>query len=106
MSDPVTIAKQPTREDAALGLHVIHAYLAASRLVWKRERPKTPGYYWFRDDRSAYPLVVNVRQDWSEKSIPLVVQEYRPENRGVEYLASAIYDGAQWAGPLETPDEQ
>lgn len=102
----VTIAKPPTREDAALGLRIIHSFLAI-RPVWTGKRPTLPGYYWLRDrDGNDRPYVVEVSQDYSEDSAPLVVQEYRPEDRGVQYLSAEIYDGCQWAGPLEMPAER
>lgn len=102
--DTVTVAKPPTREDAALGLRLIHSFLAESRLVWQHVLPKRPGYYWLRDDRRVEPIVVLVRTDYSEPTAPLVVQEWRRENTGVQYLRD--YAGAQWAGPLEHPFEQ
>lgn len=108
MNDPVTtLAKQPTRDDAALALRIVHGFLNVSRPVWTNERPKVPGYYWLRDGaRIDRPYVVEVLQDWSEKDVPLVVQEYRPEDIGVEYLRSTAYDDCLWAGPIEQPDER
>jgi len=99
-----TIAKLPTREDAALGLRMIHSFLAATRPVWTNDPPKLPGYYWLRDNISVQPIVVQVRTDFSENPPPLVVQEGRAEDRGVEYLRD--YTECQWCGPIETPDEQ
>lgn len=108
MNDPVTaLAKQPTRDDAALALRTVHGFLNASRLVWTADRPKLPGYYWLRDGaRLSRPYVVEVQQDWSEPTVPLVVQEYRPEDCGVQYLRDGIYDDCLWAGPIEQPDER
>lgn len=102
--DNVTIAKPPTREDASIGLRMIHSYLAASRLVWSRTLPKRPGYYWLRDSLNVEPIVVLVRTDYSEVSQPLVVQEHRSATSGVQYLRD--YEGDEWAGPIEEPDEQ
>lgn len=107
MPETITSIPKPiAREDAVASLRIALGFLATSRPVWTAERPTRPGYYWVRDDaRISRPYVVEVRLDYSEKGVPLVVQEWVPENTGVQWLLCSRYDRCLWAGPIEEPLE-
>ncbi|WP_413935987.1 hypothetical protein [Nitrospira sp. BLG_1] len=64
------------------------------RLVWTRERPTVPGWYWYRD-MTTVPRVVSLIQD----GYGLVVY-------GIEEYCNRLYEvRGEWAGPIPPPEE-
>lgn len=52
-------------------------------MTWMTEKPTTPGWYWYRQDKGSVPVI-------------MMVHPHRPENFWLTFPG-------EWAGPLEVP---
>ncbi len=64
-------------------------------LIWTREKPKEPGWYWFRR---------NFRKDKPYNHFPQVMLVWGKDHLRADGLLIDYYHG-EWAGPLPQPTE-
>lgn len=82
-----------------------HPSPPAPLLVWTREKPKKPGYYWIRLGKVAKEIaLVNEMQYPSESA--LVVTRTEPFSSNNEHRRVSKYaDEWEWSGPIPEPTE-
>lgn len=69
-------------------------------LVWSKELPTVPGYYWFRETRYSQPRLVDFILLGLTEFIPCQ-QSIRDRNR----LETQYNPTGEWAGPILEPLE-
>lgn len=73
------------------------------RLVWTKDRPKKPGWYWFRTSEDSPKLMTRL-----EESIVQVGQDPDSNRCGVKFPSGAIAVfemGGYFAGPIPAPSD-
>ncbi len=68
-------------------------------MIWTREKPTQPGWYWYRTLHHGKPTFVDMVRVYPYGDTFLV--------RSMEFAGTFIKDfTGEWAGPIEEPEEK
>ena len=95
------VGKYETEKEAKRTAEFVYLYWLEKtglyeQMTWKKEMPKEPGYYWFKNENridDEQPHILKVRK---------YVDELAVGNCSIK--GSSLYETGEWAGPMFPPE--